>query len=216
MVYIGIGRIIPDIISIFKILIRPSIIFPFIFTLLIGIIPRLNFASAYVLTNQLGWSYVEMSSNNLIFGLLYFTFLIILLNRIKKTNLKTLFFVGTVALALFSISNNAFLIARTLPFETIFAIQILGNVLSSLAADLPHISIIGRFSEACPKGLETTGITLLISLGNFGVISNGMLSKLEVDKFHAHNGYYERLKSPILINSLASIFLVFILPVFIA
>jgi len=181
---------------------------------MLGSVPQLSFALIYVLTNLAEWSYLELSINNLVLGLGYFIFLLLLLNKVRKVKLDTLYIAGTFGFGLFCISNFSMFFARQIPFPWMFAVQIMVNFLSSMSQDLPTIAIIGRFSEHCPKGLETTGITLLISLTNLGVSAGGIISDQEVTYFHAVEGYYDNLRYPLIINTGIAILLLFILPLF--
>ena len=55
--------------------------------------------------------------------------------------------------------------------------------------DLPTIALTGRFSEVCPKGLESTGITLLLSILNFGTTFSTLFSAKETKVFNVVSGY---------------------------
>ena len=66
-----------------------------------------------------------------------------------------------------------------------FLIQLLSSFFGAICTDLPMISLIGRFSEVLPSGLEATGITLLISFMNLGGIAKSMFSSFEVANYGA-------------------------------
>lgn len=76
------------------------------------------------------------------------------------------------------------------------------------------IALIGRFSEICPKGLEATGVTFLISLSNITVLLNGQFSIFLVEYFDIKTGYYERSFGAFAACTLAVAALSIISPVF--
>lgn len=74
----------------------------------------------------------------------------------------------------------------------IFLINFLQAFAANIARDVPMVVLIGRFSKICPKGLEATGVTLLISLCNTSIVIGGQLSIYLVSYFNIKPGYYER------------------------
>lgn len=175
--FTGAGHIWKDLKKIMSVILHYDILFPLIFTILISSIPSMNMPAIYILTNIAGWSYLDMSLIQLIFGLVYFLLLGYIVNKLQKVKMETLSLAGSAAIGLLALMNFSLLLVRSTPYWIQFVIQTLFLLLSSFSADLPSIAIIGRFSERCPKGLETTGTTLLVSIGLLSTMINGVLKK---------------------------------------
>jgi len=191
-----------------------SILIPFVYIVAIYAVPLLSDVGTFVITSHAGWTYLDLSINSLVFGLLYFVFLLLFLNKVRELSFYVVVFLGAIALGANMMCNFSMLFMRELPFYLMFIIQIFSAFLTYVSRDLPTIALVGKFSEICPKGLEATGITILLSIANVGNFVNGIVSGQEVRHFNVYQGYYERLKWPLTINSIAANLIILAAPGF--
>lgn len=186
-----------------------------IWLLMLSSIPQLSGIGNYILLEVAQWNYTEISTVSLVFGGIYFFVLMFFINWLKKLPYGLMNILSATFLCVSQLINYTLLWARELPFWQMFIIQLFGNFFSSICTDLPMISLIGRFSEVLPSGLEATGITLLISLMNLSGIMQQTFSLTEVSHYQAKSGFFERIEMPLHINLAASILMLLLCPAFV-
>lgn len=77
------------------------------------------------------------------------------------------------------------------------------------------INMVGRVARFIPEGFESTGTTLVIGILNVGFIGGDVIAGKEISWFRVKPGYLERIYMPMALNTLYSILLILLLPVFI-
>lgn len=111
------------------------------------------------------------------------------------------------------ISNIPVIFVRKLSYFWMFTDQWVGAIPQYFASDMPMIATIGKFTRMCPDGLESTGITLLVSLSGVGSLIGGILGAVQIEYFDVRAGYYDRISGPIFVNWIYAIFMVLICPI---
>jgi len=201
-----------DIKGIFWTMVTPSVGLPFLFMILLNLVPTLSNVQTYILLNVGHWTYLDLSSQSLLFAFLYFVMLYFFINQLKKLNFGVMNVMAAAFAFLFNLSNFALLMTRVIPFYAMFGIQLAAGFVQSLAGDLPMISVIGRFSEIVPQGLEATGITLLISIMNFTGVLGLKFNAWELSNWNVDEGHYDRLFVPYIVNCVLSLGVILIAP----
>ena len=191
------------------------IFMPILYIIVEGLCPGLTTASNYLLTNISHWSGEDIAINNLSFGLLYTILMTYFLNKVKSIKFEYLVLLGGINQVLTSMSYFFMIKAREIDYYSMFAIQIFMQFAAQFALDMPQIAVIGRVSLYLPEGFESTGVTLVIAIGNIGLTVSNLLAAKEISAWGAAVGYYERLFWPVVINTVYSIFVVLVTPCFV-
>jgi hypothetical protein len=97
-----------------------------------------------------------------------------------------------------------------------FAIYWVQTMITNFTQNLPQIATIGRFTSYLPEGFESTGVTILVSVMNMGVLSSGLLASVELQAYNVYAGYYERARTPMNMNCWISLGVCFATPLFVA
>lgn len=159
-----------------------------------------------------GWKFVELSFSDLICGISYSILLAISLNWIRRISLDFIYILATSSSALYMISNLPILLQTINSQNQIFILKTASSFFTIVSTDLSTVALVGIISELLPNGLETAGITLLLSFGKLAVIANKQISNFEIGIFKVEPGYYSRILYPALGSCLASITLTLISP----
>lgn len=69
-----------------------------------------------------------------------------------------------------------YLMVKEVDFKVIFWFRVMDTFAGRMAGTLPIIMLIGRFTRICPKGLEATGISILMAIFNSSFLLNGVLA----------------------------------------
>lgn len=150
---------------------------------LIDWIPEFSDIAPYILINLGQWTYMDLSYNYVIFGMVYVVIMLIVLNIIKGVKFTTLVFFVILNQCLMQISQFSLLLVRTLDFRSIFLLQLFQNFTDYFSADVNAIIVLGRVTRFLPEGFECTGITVLVAISNFGIISGSILAARELETF---------------------------------
>lgn len=185
---------------------------PLIFLLGVNSVPQLASLSQFIYLDVAGWSYANISTLSLIFGLVYFFLLMYLIDAIKKLSFGWINIIGGTCLVIAMVLNYQFYIAGEVGFWTLFGLGFALSFFQVMCSDLPMIALIGRFSEIVPNGLEATGITLIISLSNLSLSLQNMLAAKEATVYGVKQGYFERILMPLHINFALSVILLLVAP----
>lgn len=203
-----------DIKEFFKLVTRPYLMFPIFYLILISCTPDLSNSGQFVLTNVAKWSPLQLSLVNLVFGVLYSGAMIYVINTFKKLGFEMVLLVGGISNALSLFSYYGLHYATELWFPLQFFLQLWLNCFQNLAQDLPLISIIGKFSQYCPEGFESTGVTLLITFSNTATTVSSSIASYELTAFNVTEGHYDNLIWPSLYNHYYAILLIILCPIF--
>ena len=101
---------------------------------------------------------------------------------------------------------------RTLSLNLIAASVSLVNFLHRVGYFLSETSYLALMACYLPDGFETTSITLVSGVLNVAELCSGSLYTYQVDCFHVHEGYWDRLRKPIVLNMFLDLALVMIGP----
>lgn len=115
---------------------------------------------------------------------------------------------------MYFIGNMLVLYSPDQSFYSMFSIRVIVEFFFYFGLDFPNIVFMGMFSEYIPKGLEATGLTLLISIGNSTLFFQGILSIWEMNYFKIKQGYYDRSIWMFALNSLLFSFAISLSPIF--
>lgn len=175
--------------------------------------PYLGDGVNYMLVNMANWTYIDLSWNYLPFGVCYSLIMIFIINKVKGLKFETLLISGAICLNFYQISNIPVIFVRNIPYFWMFMDQWMGSVPLYFAQDMSMIATIGKFTRMCPDGLESTGITLLVSLSGVGSLIGGILGVFSIEHFGVRAGYYDRMSGPIFVNWVYAIVMVVICPI---
>jgi len=199
-----------------KLLVCPGLIFPLIYNLFLIAVPALGDVANFILLNKGGWTLEQVSYITLTTGVLFSFFMIWFLGAIMpKVPFYMSYVCGGAGLVITTMMSFNFLHPEELGFWKMFAIYWLQTIITNFTQNLPQITTIGRFTTYMPEGFESTGVTMLVSVLNMGVLSNGLLSSYELQSFDVVAGYYDRARHPMKINCLISLALCIVCPLFI-
>ena len=199
--------------SFFTVFFAPMVILPAILKLLTKAIPDPGDAINFILVNQGGWSYAQLGGLNAMAVPIVAYTVNKLSSLTKGSGFEFLFMIGILSFGwsqLFEIP----LIFTSIPF-ILFFISYIFLIVLNFAADLLTItSLFGRFNTLIPDGFESTGANILNSLIELADAVSLYGTKRELDYFGVVNGYYSRIKGPLIINYALSIITCFICPFF--
>ena len=188
---------------------------PILYIIVMGLCPNLGTASNYLLTNMADWSTSDIALNNLVFGVLYTIIMSFILNKLKKIKFEYLMLLGGITKVLSTMSFFCMIKAEYIGYNTMFGIQLFIQFVAQFALDMPMIATIGRISQYLPEGFESTGVTLIIAIGNLGITASNLFAAREFDIWKAIVGYYGRLFWPVVVNTGYTIFVVLITSLFV-
>lgn len=205
---------ITELIATLKILARPSLLFPFLFLLLMCVPPALETMLLILLIGKANWGYALLSSNDFVTGTIYSLFFIGFINKITGANFARIIIFGAFIYTLANGLNIVFFYSASFPTWTLYIIRIFIAFLWNFGGDLLLVPAVGEISKRLPEGIESTGVTLFISLSNFSSTVSGLLSGKEIDYFNIKDGYYDRAKKAYALNVAMRTTLVFLSPAF--
>ena len=142
------------------------------------------------------------------------TLVVLGLQKFRKTStFELLFLIGTLSTAYSRLVEipQMFTWIPNYVFLTSFVSQAIFTTLSDFFTTIP---IFGRLNTLIPDGFESTGANILNSLITLAGSISLVGTKTELQYFGVVNGYYGRLKTPLMINLAASVFVGFICPLF--
>lgn len=189
---------------------------PLLMNFFIYACPSLGDAGNYILLSEGGWDVADLSVLTLSNGLVFSVLMLLLLKKaLSKISFGYNYLIGAVTLTLVNMLFYPFLYSRDIGFYTMFGINFIQSFLVNLYAFLPQMATIGRFTSYLPEGFESTGVTLLVSICNMGLLTSGLTAAQELIWFDVKAGYYENIAMPMHINVAISVLLVLITPLFV-
>ena len=117
-------------------------------------------------------------------------------------------------LSLFQGAYSLFAEWRTLSLHFMAAIVFVVNFLHRVGYFFSEISYLALLACYLPDGFETTSMSLVSGVFNIAILCSGYLLAREVEYFHVHEGYWNRLRKPIVLNMFLDLMLVMIGPLF--
>lgn len=161
-----------DIIIVVTYLFLPYNIVPQIYYWLLKMIPRLPSTAEYMLMNLGDISISTIGNIGLASGIAYLFLLGYIVNFLKDTSIEWVFIVAGGLNAVLFMFKFLVIWAQDLGLFGVLFVQFGINILTSISLDLPLISLIGRFSENSPEGLESTAVNCLVALVNISSTIN--------------------------------------------
>lgn len=207
---------ISDLREFIKILIHPPMFLPLIFNLGLFAVPQLSDAGNYILLNEGGWNVADLSVLTLTNGLVFsITMLLLLRKALSKVKFVYNYLLGAIGLVFVNSLFYPFLYSREIGFYGMFTLNFFQSILVNVVAFLPQMATIGRFTSYMPEGFESTGVTILVSICNMGLISSGLLAAEELVYFDVKAGYYSRIQNAMHLNVGLAVLMVLICPLFV-
>ena len=183
---------------------------------MIQMIPEMGDVATYILLSVAQWTYLDLSLNFLVFGVVYVCIMLVLINYIKGLKFQNVIFMVCLCQGFNQMFNWFILIVRQMGYGTLFMLQIMQSLFVYFISDMTMIAVLGRTSRFFPEGFESTAITVIIAIGNVGIISSGLIAAQELSYFGVYSGYYDRMTRPILINCVLAIMLMLVYPFFVS
>ena len=197
-------------------LLNPKAFWPFLYMFLSTLPPNLFNVYTYVLLGIGNWSFSLFNANSFIAN---FIATVILILGIKK--LGESFPYNTITLLSQILYSVYLIMACTIvlsgnyePWQySIFWGFVL--MMQNFSANLLFTAIVGSISKYLPKGFESTGIEIVVSVFYLGAYTLGpYFAKPYVDYYHVDSGYYERMATPQVIISFVRVGFVLFAPLF--
>lgn len=189
---------------------------PLLLTLCLAGIPQLGDAGNYILLNEGGWDVADLSVLTLTNGLVYSISMLLLLRKaLSKVKFEYNYLLGAIGLTISNMLFYPFLYSREIGFYGMFGINFIQSILISVAGFLPQMATIGRFTSYLPEGFESTGVTILVSISNIGIINSGLMAASELVYFDVKSGYYKRIEDAMHLNVALSVLFVLLVPLFV-
>ena len=191
-----------DLVTVKNILLSDGLIYPLILLLASLLIPTYGDFFIFLLTDKqfAGWNFKDLAISNLVTGLIYLVLMGTLLSQLSKLPFARLMLIGSGAYSITSIFFLSLPYASHFTFSEMFALNVAGSVTGGVGSDSMIISIMGRFSSRCPKGLENLGIATIATLIILAGIISGYSSSPLVVAFDIKEGSYENVRVPMMIT----------------
>ena len=169
----------------------------------------------YMLLSKGGWSVDLLTINDFIKGLVYSAGLTAVLKmKWKKGIFHKVYVTGQVFGAIGLSCYTMYFFLDFLPTSFIFAMRIFVTMMDGVGFDLLYIPMFGRISKHLPEGFESTGITLFLSFMNTIFSISNYVTTRQLKGWKVHKGYYDRAKTPYLVNLSTNVILLFFSPLF--
>ncbi len=184
------------------ILLSDGLRFPVILLIITLLIPTYGDFFIFLLTDKdfAGWNFKDLAISNLVTGLIYGLLMGMLLSQLSKLPFPRLMLVGSGAYSITSLFFLSLPYSNHFSFSEIFALNVAGSVTGGVGSDSMIISIMGRFSTKCPKGLENLGIATIATLIILAGIISGYASSPLVVAFDIKEGSYSNVRVPMMIT----------------
>ena len=199
--------------SFLKVFLSPLILLPAILKLITEMIPDVQEAIMFILINEGGWNYSQLGGAAALAMLCVFIAVLQLRRLTKFIRFELLFLIGTLSTAYSRLIEvpQIFSSIPTYAFMTSYTLQALLNSAAELFTTIP---LFGRFNTLIPDGFESTGANIMKSLIEVGKTVSVYGTKKELDYFGVVNGYYSRVKAPMIVNLAISVITCFVCPFF--
>lgn len=212
----GCTEILKALVQFFKVIVNPGLLLPLLYNISLIAVPALGDVANFILLNKGGWTLEQVSYITLTTGVLFAFFMIWFLGAIMpKMPFYVSYVLGGAGLVVGNMMMYAFLEPQELGFWKMFAFYWIQTMLTNFTQNLPQIATIGKFTTYMPEGFESTGVTILVSVMNMGVLSSGLLASAELQAYDVVAGYYERARTPMNINCWISLGVCVACPLFI-
>ena len=184
------------------ILLSDGLRYPVILLLASLLVPTYGDFFIFLLTDKgfAGWSFKDLAISNMVTGLIYGVMMGTLLSQLSKLPFPRLMLIGSGAYSITSIFFLSLPYANHFTFSEMFALNVAGSVTGGVGSDSVIISIMGRFSSKCPKGLENLGVSTIATLIIFAGIISGYASSPLVVAFDVKEDNYENVRVPMMIT----------------
>ena len=197
----------------FKVFFAPLVILPAILKLLTNAIPDPGDAISFILVNQGGWTYAQLGEVNAL-AVPIVAYAVFKLSKFRKaSSFQVLFLAGILSFGWSQLVEIP-LIFTNIPVLLFLVCYFLVVILSFISELFTTTSLFGRFNALIPDGFESTGANILNSLVDLAGALSLYGTKRELDYYGVVNGYYSRIKGPLIINFALSIITCFICPFF--
>lgn len=196
-----------------KSIFRKDILAPFGLALLVALSPTVPDTGDYIVTDELGWSPLIMSINTLAASLIYFVGMLYIVNFAENLSFRNKMFIGAVSALLANFVLYRFTIYESFSFVPMFTIHIVQTIFQNLNAEFFIIALVARYSNYCPKGMESFSIAALNALINFCGLQGSLISAEILEYYHIEKGNYYNLIYPVAISFGCSVITLLLSPV---
>ena len=195
------------------ILFHPMLFLPIFLKLLTRMVPDSTEAIKFILINKGGWSYSKFGQVTAVNAFLA-TFVVIVLQKVpRNSSFEKLFLAGILATGYARLIEIPQMFP-SIPLYLFFASFFSQSIFACISDLFTTIPIFGRLNTLVPDGFESTGATVVESL----IAASGAVSlfgtKKELEYFGVVNGYYERLKAPLVVNAALCVLISYVCPLF--
>ena len=169
---------------------------------------------SYLLLGQGGWTYNQYNTVFLAGTLISSVTCAVIASKSEKVKFWKIMFIAAFFLEFSNMALTLTLYSYEVPKILYFVIYGTLLVINITALNMSFVPVVGRVSKYLPEGFESTGVTLIVSTFtfflSFGTISTGWV----LDAYNVSNGYYSRMKDPILICDTIYVASLFLAPLF--
>ena len=195
-----------------KLILSPIMILPIILYGMMLCTPYVFDAGVYILTKKAGWSNTMLGFVDNLYSLFNTILIYTLLHKRKGMKFETMFTIGVLFLAFSQVLLVFAMFPGVFPSWLIIIAMVVVSSFYNAAGNLTEIPIVGKISRKLPEGFESTGTNLITGMTKFFLSFSKMFAAKELKTYHVYSGYYERIKSPVLINVGYGLFLSLIAP----
>ena len=183
-----------------KIMIAPKMFFPFILFALLTCIPYLYNASYYILQNKAGWSNTLIGVVDALYSYVNTIIVTLILNQKKGISLTRMFLLAVIFLGASQVLLTFAVLPDSFNFITgVVAMTLVYGFFYS-SNQLSQIPLVGKISQKLPEGFESSGTNLITGVTKMFTSIGKWLAAVELQAMDVGNGYYERIKSPLIYN----------------
>lgn len=199
-----------------KLLIVPGLLLPLLYNVILIAVPNTADVGNFILLDKGGWNLEQVSYVSLTSGVLFSFFMIWFLAAcMPKVPFYLSYIIGAVGVMIGNMFMYAFLEPYEIGFWGMFWVSFIQALITNFGQTLPQIATIGRFTSYMPEGFESTGVTILVSVCNVGVLGSGLLASLELQAHDVVAGYYERARDVMDLNCYISLGVAIACPIFV-
>ena len=174
---------------------------PIFLQILLRAVPDLADPSHYIILNTTSFRVSEFGLAKLLSGVVYsLTMLVFLRKILQRINFEKSFLVSIGFLVIRCALFFSLLYVKNLDVALVFVVVVTLSLLLQISKLFSFIALVGRVSQYSPGGFEVTAVTFCFSINNFGNFLGGIGAAWEMEEFNVHNGFYQRIQTPLLLN----------------
>ena len=184
------------------ILLSDGLKYPMMLLLANVMVPTCGDFFVYLITDKdyANWTFEDLAFGNLANGIGYGILMLTLLSQLSKLPFARLLLLGGCLTTISAGLSLMIPYSYKFTYSEFFAVLVIFSLTVGVGSDCAIISIMGRFSSKCPKGLENLGVSTIGTLIVLAGIVGGYASSLLVVVFDVREGSYDNIRTIILIT----------------